>query len=45
MIPAPGQDTAGPAAASAHRAPPVLDSDYFRRMLAFLNRDAVLPAR
>ncbi|MFE0798908.1 thioester reductase domain-containing protein [Streptomyces sp. NPDC058812] len=45
MIPAPGQDTAGPTAASAHRAPPVLDSDYFRRVLAFLSRDVMLPAQ
>jgi thioester reductase-like protein len=45
MIPAPGQGTAGPTAASTHRTPPALDAGYFRRMLDFLNRDALLPAR
>ncbi|MFF5101028.1 thioester reductase domain-containing protein [Streptomyces sp. NPDC000134] len=45
MVPAPGQGTAGPAPATTHRAPPVLDADYFRRMLAFLGHDVMLPAQ
>ncbi|GHE84232.1 thioester reductase domain-containing protein [Streptomyces fumanus] len=45
MMPAPGRDTAGPTAAATHRAPPALDTAYFRRMLTFLDREVMLPAR